>query len=204
MELDIPAILSTLSVIITAWFTYNQYTKDKMTDFKIDKLKKEEEERGYKRAENSGKVFGEIWSILFETKADRVYIVQPHPLGHIAYYSIQFEAKSNGIEGMLNEIQELPMSDVPAFSKQLADNLFMYIDNIDEQIEDKVAKSLLYTNGCNGVIIKRLNSHTDWVGSIFCEYIDGISIPEEEARLILHKHAMNIQYKLPPVRERKS
>ena len=47
MELDIPAILSTLSVIITAWFTYNQYTKDKMTDFKIEKLKKEEEERDY-------------------------------------------------------------------------------------------------------------------------------------------------------------
>ena len=197
MEIDVANVISGIGAIVAAWFSYNQYTRNKMTDIKVEQFKKEEERRGYKRSENSAKVFGEIWRVLFETKADRVYIVQPHPLGHVSFLSIQFEVKRKGVEGMRGNIQNLPMSEVAAFSKQMVDEVFMYITNIDEQIDDRVAKSIMSSNGCESIIINRMNNSNDWVGSIFCEYTTHMNISEEEARSILHEAAINIQYILP-------
>lgn len=197
MEIDVANVISGIGAIVAAWFSYNQYTRNKMTDIKVEQFKKEEERRGYKRSENSAKVFGEIWRVLFETKADRVYIVQPHPLGHASFLSIQFEVKRKSVEGMRGNIQNLPMSEVAAFSKQMVDEAFMYITNIDEQIDDRVTKSTMSSNGCESIIIKRMNNSNDWVGSIFCEYTTHMNISEEEARSILHEAAINIQYILP-------
>lgn len=203
MNFDIANIISALGVIITAWFSYNQYTRNKLTDLKVDQYKKDEEKKSYRRSENSAKVFGELWRILFEVKADRVYIVQPHPIGMSSHLSIQFEVKRKGVEGMRNQVQDLPMSEVAVFSKQMAENVFMYIDDIDEQIEDRVAKSILSSNGCVGAIIKRLNSSTDWVGSVFCEFTNKMDIDEEEAKKVLREAALDIQYILPEIyRER--
>ena len=35
----LPAIISALGTIIAAWFAYNQYSKNKLTDLKIEKFK---------------------------------------------------------------------------------------------------------------------------------------------------------------------
>ena len=204
MEIDLANIISAVGTITAAYFAYNQYTKNKITDLKIEYYKKEEERRSYKRSENTAKVFGELWRILYETKADRVYIVQPHPLGHIAFLSVQFEVKRKGIAGMKENIQKLPMSEVAIFAEGLAKNLFMYFSDIDNQVKDRVAKSILSVNGCNAVAVKRLNSSQDWVGNIFCEFTDNDSIPaEKELHKVLHEAAINIQYILPEFKEKK-
>ena len=127
--------------------------------------------------------------------------MQPHPLGHIAFLSVQFEVKRKGIAGMKENIQSLPMSEVAVFAKKLAENLFLFFSDIDTQVQDKVAKSILATNGCNSVAIKRLNSSQDWVGSIFCEFTDETDLNEEELHKILHEAAINIQYILPEFKE---
>ena len=202
MEMDIANIISAAGTIAAAWFAYNQYTRNKMTDLKVDVFKREEERRNYKRSENTAKVFGELWHILYELKADRVYIVQPHPLGHVAFLSVQFEVKRKGISGMRESLQSLPMAEVASFSRDLAENLFLFYDNIDE-VKDKVAKSLLSVNGSEVVAIKSLNSTSDWVGNIFCEFTDKGYPSEEEIRKVLHEAAINIQYILPEYKERK-
>lgn len=201
MGIDWVNMVSAIGVIITAWLSYNQYTRNKMTDLKVDMYKKEEERRSYKRSENSAKVFGELWRVLYELKADRVYIVQPHPLGHASFLSVQFEVKRKGIDGMKESIQSLPMSEVAVFSKEMAENLFIFITNIDTQVSDKVAKSILSSNGCVNAIIKRLNNSTDWVGSIFCEFTNPMTVDKETAQHLLHEIAMNIQYILPEFKE---
>lgn len=193
----ISAICTMITTIIGGWFVYNQKTKDKLTDLKIERFKSEEKARGYKRSENTGKVLGELYRVLLETGADRVYIVQPHPLGHIAFLSIQFEVKSKGVEGMRMMVQKLEMSEVPLFAKQLTENIFMYFENIDEEVDDRVAKSLLSSNGTQAVAIKRLNSTRDWVGSIFCEFMDTPTCSRYEIQKVLHEAAVNIQYNLP-------
>ena len=76
----IPAIISAIGTIIAAWFAYNQYSKNKLTDLKIERFRQEETAKNTRRNYNSAVVFGELWNVLYQLKADRVYIVQPHPL----------------------------------------------------------------------------------------------------------------------------
>lgn len=197
----VSAVTTAAVTIWTAWFTYNQKTKDKMTDLKIEQYKSEMKRKSFKRAENAGKVFGALNKVLLGTGADRVYIVQPHPLGHAAYLSVQYEVKANGVQGMRMEIQKLEMSEVPQFSEEMTKNLWMYFDDIDNQVEDKVAKSLLASNGTVAVAIKRMNTARDWVGSIFCEFMDAPKVDENEIKHLMHEAAVNIQYNLPEYQE---
>ncbi len=194
----LPAIISAIGTIIAAWFAYNQYTKNKITDLKVEQMRTENETRRKRRADNSAVVYGELWGVLHDLKADRVYIVQPHPLGNESMISIYFESKRKGVESMKPHIQYLKMSDVAKFCSDLTKNLFMFITDIDQQVKDRCAKSLLLSCGTSQVIIKRLsdNSH-DWIGSIFVEFTLDAEINEQDARNILHEAAMNIQYILP-------
>ena len=187
--------------IWTAWFTYNQKTKDKLTDLKIEQYKKDMKKKSFKRSEDTAKVLGALNRVLLGANADRVYIVQPHPLGHIAFLSIQFEVKANGVQGMRYEVQKLEMSDVSKFCEGMVNNLWMYLDNIDEQVQDPYAKALLSSNGTQAVAIKRMSTARDWVGSIFCEFIDAPSISESELQKLMHEAAITIQYNLPEFQE---
>ena len=202
---DWSAIVSAVTTaavgIWTAWFTYNQKTKDKLTDLKIEQYKKEMKKRSFKRSEDTAKVLGALNKILLGANADRVYIVQPHPLGHIAFLSIQFEVKANGVQGMRYEVQKLEMSDFPKFSERMVENLWMNLDNIDEQVQDPYAKALLSSNGTKVAAIKRMSTARDWVGSIFCEFIDIPSISEADLQKLMHEAAITIQYNLPEYQE---
>lgn len=198
----VAVIISAIGTIITGvlglWFKYNQQTKDKITDLKIEQFKKDQEVKSKRRNDSSAVVYGELWNILYQLKADRVYIVQPHPLGNECMLSIYYEVKRKGVEGMRDKIQNLKMSDVAKFSSEMSKNLFMFITDIDEQVEDKYAKSMLSSCGCQAAIIKRLNDGKyDWVGSVFCEFTHPMEVQEDEARAIMHDAAMNIQYLLP-------
>lgn len=194
----LPAIISAIGTIIAAWFAYNQYTKNKLTDLKIEKFRQDEEIKSIRRADNSSIVYGELWNILHELDADRVYIVQPHPLENESLLSIYYEVKRKGVEPMKPHVQNLRIADVAKFSSDMVKKLFMYITDIDTQVQDKYAKSILSSYGCEAAVVKRLNDDKhDWVGSIFCEFTRPIHVSEDEAREIMHRCAMNIQYLLP-------
>lgn len=199
--MDWANIINAIGVIIVAYFTYNQYAKNKVTDYKLEKMKEDDKMKNRKRSDNSMIVFGELWDLLYEIKADRVYIIQPHPLGHEETLTVYFEVKRRWAEPMRPNIQDLKVSEVAKFSSELAKNLFMYITDIKEQISDRYAQAIFSSCGTTSVIVKRLsdNAH-DWVGSIVCEFIGGMDIAEEDAREILHSKATNIQYILPEIK----
>lgn len=202
MEIDLSSVISAVGAIVAAYFSYNQYYKNKMADIEAKYKEKEIEQRSYQKSRNSAKIFGELWKVLYAVKADRVYIVQPHPLGHCAYLSVQFEVKRNGIDGMMMNIQKLPMSEVCVFCDKLQEDLWQCYTNIDEQVTDKIAKAMMMRNGTKNVAIKRLDSAVDWVGSIFCEFVDeDMNCSKEELHKVLHEAAMNIQYILPEFKE---
>lgn len=198
----LPAIITSISVIITAWFAYNQKTKDKMTDLKIEQIRAQANESKKRRADNSAIVHGELWVALHELQADRVYIVQPHPLGNESMISIYFESKRKGVESMKPKVQKLKMSECAIFCSDMAKNLYQYFDDIDTQVQDRYAKSLLSACGTSKVAIKRLSDNThDWVGSIFCEFTHDVEVDKELVRTTLHEVAMNVQYLLPEYKE---
>lgn len=200
--MDWANIINAIGVIIVAYFTYNQYTKNKVTDYKLEKWKSEDKIQNKKRIDNGMIVYGELWDLLYELKADRVYVIQPFPLGHEETLSIYFEVKRRWAEPMRPHIQRLKISEVAKFSSELAKNLFMYITDIQSQVKDRYAQSIFSSCGTKNVIVKRLSDNThDWVGSIVCEFINDMEIKEEEARTILHNKATNIQYILPEIKE---
>lgn len=199
--LAIGSLIGAIGGVYSIWTKYNQEAKNKKTDYEIEKLRKEDIERNKRRTDNSTLVFGELWNVLYETGASRVYIVQPHPLGHEEMLTIYFEVKRKGVEPMKPHVQNMRISDVAKFASSLVKNLFMYITNIEEQVDDRYARSILSSYGCEAAIIKRLSDNThDWVGSIFCEFTDSIDVDEASAKDILHIAATNIQYILPEIR----
>lgn len=144
----IAPIITALGVIIMAWFKYNQDAKNKETDLKIAKWKQEQEVKVKRRSDNSSIVYGELWNILHELDADRVYIVQPHPLGNESLLSIYYEVKRKGVEPMRPHVQGLKIPEVAKFTSEMVKNLFMYITDIDDQVKDRYAKSILSSYGC--------------------------------------------------------
>jgi hypothetical protein len=198
----LPAIISAIGTIVLGWFAYNQKTKDKMIEVKIEQLRARNEEKRNRRADNSAIVHGELWHALVELRADRVYIVQPHPLGNESMVSIYFESKRKGVESMKPKVQNLKMCECASFCADMAKNLYIYYDDIDEQVKDRYAKSLLSACGTSKVAIKRLSDNThDWVGSIFCEFTHDVDVDKEEVRAVLHDVAMNVQYLLPEYKD---
>ena len=198
--MDWANIINAIGVIIVAYFTYNQYTKNKVTDYKLEKWKEEDKVKNKRRIDNGMIVYGELWDLLYSLKADRVYIIQPYPLGHEETLSIYFEVKRKWAEPMKPHIQKMRICEVAKFASELAKNVFLYITNINEQITDRYAQSIFSSCGTSHVLVKRLsdNQH-DWVGSIICEFVGDMEISEEDARNELHKKATNIQYILPSI-----
>ena len=205
--IDWAVVISAICTMITAslgsWFAYNQRKKDADVQRDIERWKKEEEQKAYMRNKYSGQVFGAIHDLLRDAKADRVYIVQPHPLGHIAFLSCYFEAVENGITEMQGSIQSIPMSSVPMLSASMAENVWLWYNDIDVQVTDDKAKSLLLSNGTHTVGIKRMDNTKDWVGSIFIEYIDEPTLTEMEVKKLAHDTAMVIRHILPEFKEHK-
>lgn len=201
--MDWANIITALGTIILGYFTYNQYTKNKVTDYKLEKWKSEDMELNKRRSDNAMLVYGELWDLLYDIKADRVYIVQPHPLGHEEMLTIYFEVKRRWAKPMKPSIQRMKISEVAKFSSELVKNLFMYITNIEAQVKDRYAQSIFSSCGTTGVIVKRLSDQKhDWVGSLICEFTDPMEISEEDAKHKLHTIATNIQYILPEIREK--
>lgn len=197
------ALIGIVCPLVTAILGFYQTSQNAKVQRNIERWKKEEEQKAVMRNKYSGQVFGQIHELLRVAKADRVYIVQPHPLGHVAFLSCYFEAVNNGITEMQSSIQSIPMNKVPMFSRDLAENLWLYYDKIDEQVSDDVAKSLFLANGTHTVGIKRMDNTKDWVGSIFIEYIEEPDLSEMEIKKLAHDSAMVIRHILPEFKEPK-
>lgn len=194
-------LVGAIGGVYSIWTKYNQDAKNKKTEYEIEKLRNEDKVKNERRSDNSTLVFGELWNVLYETGASRVYIVQPHPLGHEEMLTIYFEVKRKGVEAMKPHIQNMKISEVAKFASELVKNVFMYITNIDAQVDDRYARSILSSYGCESAIVMRLsNNRHDWVGSIFCEFTDDMRVSEADAKDILHTAATNIQYILPEIR----
>ena len=78
MEIDIANIISAAGTLLAAYFAYNQYTKNKLTDLKVEYFKKEEERRSYHRSENSPRC----------SVSCGVYFMKRKQTGYISYNPI--------------------------------------------------------------------------------------------------------------------
>lgn len=201
MEFNLAETIQAVGVVLVGIFSFLQYWFNKKADHNFKVKEKEIERMSYRRADNSATIYRELYNLLHDLHADRVYIVQPHPLGNEDSLSVYYEVTRKGIAGMKEQLQKLQIKSLAVMTGELAENLFLAIENIDEQIKDKYAKSMLLNNGTNKVFIKRLSDNKfDWCGSIFVEYTHDKYTDVNEIRQTMHTSAAAIQYILPEIR----
>lgn len=197
----LPQILTGVASILALWFTYNQYTKNKITDYKIEKWKKEEHDNNIKHAGSIATIYGELWELLYFLKADRVYLIQPHPLYREMYISATLEVKQYGVSSVRNNLSDIKIETVSKFVSNLATTEYTFIENIDESDSlDSKIKSVMAGNGCHSVAIRRMSDEkNNWIGSIVIGYIHTFD-KEVDPQLIekmSRSSALQIQYILP-------
>lgn len=200
-NIDVANTINAVGVIIIGVFSFLQYWFNKRADHEFKVKEKQIERQSYRRADNSASIYRELYYLLHNTHADRVYIVQPHPLGNEDSISIYYEVTRKGVVGMKEQIQKLKIKSLAVMTGDLANTFFWAVKDIDEQIKDKYAKSMFFNNGTQEVYIKRLSDNRfDWAGSLFVEFTRENELTEEEVRKEMHLVASNIQYILPEIK----
>lgn len=197
---QLPALITAVGVIIMAWWKYDQTRRDALVKLEMEQKEAAMKAQSKRRNENVSQIYGRLWLLLHELHADRVYIVQPHPLNTNEFLSIGLEVPRTGVAPMKPHIQRLPMADVANFSSELSSRDFVYYKNIEDNVRDKRARALLLNGGSMSAIIRRLTtSEHGWVGNIFCEFNHTTDIEPEYAKGLLETAAEHIQYILPPI-----
>lgn len=192
--MDWAALFACITALGTGWFAYNQLKHNRLADIKAKELERQLERKSTRRSENSARVYGEIHKVLNDLSCDRVYIIQPYPLGDNHYLTILYEVTAKGVARISDFWQDIKMSELPKFTASMARNELMLIRDIDS------------LDGTQSLIVQKLHDTThDWVGSLVCDFTESIpdDFDEEAIRKKLHFAAMHIQYILPEVKERK-
>lgn len=196
----LPAIITAIGTILMGWWKYDQTRRDARVKLEMAQKEADLKAQSKRRNDNVSQIYGHLWQLLHNLHADRVYIIQPHPLDTNEFLSIGLEVLRTGVTAMKQHIQRLPMADVAAFSAELSSRDFIYYRTIEENVRDKRARALLLNGGSSSAIIRRLTTAEDgWVGNIFCEFNHTTEITPEYAKGHLENAAEHIQYILPPI-----
>lgn len=197
----LPEIISSVAAFAALWFTYNQYTKNKLTDYKIENWKKEEKQKNIKKAGDIAMIYGELWELLHFLKADRVYIIQPHPLYKSLFISVTLEVKRSDVSSVRPSFTDITIASVAKFASQLASDNYMWIDDVESQDIDKKMKAMMQRNGCTTLAIRRMTDEKDnWIGNLVVSYTRGfneIDVTKELVEKMSRSSAQMIQYILP-------
>lgn len=197
----LPQILTGIASIAALWFTYNQYTKNKLTDYKIEKWKREEHQGNIRKAGSIATIYGELWELLYFLKADRVYLIQPHPLYKEMYISATLEVKQYGVSSVRESCSDIKIETVPKFVSDLANTEYRFVEDIEgSDLDDKI-KATMSGNGCHSVAMRRLaDERNNWIGSIVIGYIHRLDKEQVDLQLVekmSRSSALAIQYILP-------
>lgn len=198
----ITGAFSVISAIVIAYFAYNQHTKNKMTDLKIEQVKKDSEENTAKNNRHTAIIYGELWKLLHQLDVDRCFILQPHPKNRHSYVSVVFEVDRAGVSLVKDILQNIPMSEIAQFSNELVGNCWLYYQNIDDDVLDPRIRSLMRLGGASNVAIKQLiNSSNDWIGSLMVENTTNKKFKGDEKTIkeAIKVTANTIQYILPSI-----
>lgn len=197
----LPEIISSIAAFAALWFTYNQYTKNKITDYKIESWKKEESQKNIKKAGDIATIYGELWELLHFLKADRVYIIQPHPLYKSLFVSVTLEVKRSDVSSVKPHLTDITISTVAKFTSELANKDYIWIDDVDKEDIDKKMKQLMLYDGCKTLAIRRMTDENDnWIGNLVVSYTRGfneVDVTKDLVDKMTRSSAQMIQYLLP-------
>lgn len=197
---EVTALVAAVGVIINYVLQYSKTGRDKFVEYRIEKMRAADaaaaDARRKKEKNDSHNIYGEIWALLHTLQASRVYIIQPHPLTHVALISVAYESRDSGTTPMRDVFHELPVGDVAGFVTKLRTRDFIYWHTIDD-VKDDRARALLHNAGTATMVIKRLIDGDDWVGSLVIDFAQPCEVAIPYTKGLMAEAANSIQYILP-------
>ena len=194
------SLFGLIGSVVAGWFVYNQKTKDRMTDMKIEKMRNENSERAALNNRHLANIHGAMYDVLYQLEADRCFIIQPHPEQRHLYLSVALEVDRKGVSAVKDIFQNVPISDMASFVKLMSSNLWLYYDDIGNQVEDKRVLSMMFLAGSKQIAIRQLNDvNNSWIGSIVFENINVKDFDKQSAMEAIKNCANMIQFILPPI-----
>lgn len=134
-------------------------------------------------------------------KADRVYIIQPHPLYKALFISVTLEVKRSDVSSVKPYLTDITISTVAKFTSELANKDYIWIDDVDKEDIDKKMKQLMLYNGCKTLAIRRMTDENDnWIGNLVVSYTRGfneVDVTKDLVDKMTRSSAQMIQYLLP-------
>ena len=192
-------VLPVVSTVAVAWLGYNQYTKNKHTDHKIDKLREDDLLKRKALGADIARVYGELHKLLNGLGVDRAFVIQPHPLKRYDFLSVRFSVQRSGVSDIRDVIKDISISTVVNMTNAFAVEDWMFYNNVDD-IVDKRAKALVRQGGAFCCAFCRLiNEEGKWVGTLVVENTKNVCLHEGTCCSAMSKAAEMVQYTLPPV-----
>ena len=194
------AAFAMITAITVGWFTATQYSRDRITDIKIEQMRLFNEEKINTNNRHVAVIYSELYDLMHKLDVDRVFIIQPHPEIKYIYLSVFLEVDKKGISMVKDMFQNIPISEMPKFSKVLATTNWLYFTDINSEVGDARTQSLMRTMGSTNIAIRQLtNTSGEWIGSLVAENTQGRDLNGDAAMNVMKNTANTIQYILPPI-----
>ena len=131
-----------------------------------------------KLRETFSRLYGYMWKLLLSVEADRVYIIQPHPLADKQFISVSLEVLNpdRDVRPQKDDFQFKKMSEWAGFISKLSDNDWVIYQEGGE-IRDLKSRLEFKRRGLSLMVLRRMvDEYGDWEATLCVEYTHNIPI----------------------------
>lgn len=178
----ITALTPALSIALGIWVYRNQ----KSTDYLFKKKENEDQEKIKTEKARLNSAFADIYfrlnKIIMDLEADRVYIIQPHPLQDKKYISVSFELvnKIRDVREHKHNFQNKPMSEWAGMIGVIGKEDWIAYPEVC-QIPDMKWRNWMKRKGVASAFYHRLTENDKyWVATICVEFTRDMPLSSPE------------------------
>lgn len=194
------SVITAVGVIYSKWLDYNKKVHEEQKAYELEKQRKADLAQSKIDREHSQRIFGEIWRLMDDLGASRVFIIQPHPLSKPLTLSVYYEARDRGVMSIRNEYGSVAVADVAGFATELRTRDFIYLPTIEE-MKDRRVLAIMRNMGVASLVCKRMFDEDGiWCGNIVATFPTEhpLEIPYVKGKMF--SVANDIQYILPEIK----
>mgnify|MGYP001776410045 CR=1 FL=1 len=173
---------------------------EKKSNLRIAELERKVNSSRTQQKRDYGTIYNVLTILMATMKADRCYIIQPHPLKKAQYISVVFEIDEMGILSIKERLTDYPVGNIPVFYGDISTRDFLFYDSINK-MKGKRARANFAAIGTESLYIKQLTKEDTWVGSLVIDYLEPPRVAPDYARGEMSAAADKIQYILPPIED---
>lgn len=172
--IGIAAIITALGIapVLLVWTNHLIKRSDKRAE---EREKRQEYRSDVERARLSSslsELYGYLWKLMHVIDADRIFIMQPHPLHDKQFISISIEVvhPDRDVVRHKDNFQCRRMSDWPGLIAKIGNEDWMIYRSLSE-IKDPKIHTEAYRRGVRAMYFRRMSDAAgNWIGTLCVEY----------------------------------